>query len=318
MFCKNCGSALPEGTKFCPKCGAAVENKVEEAKVETATTEEPKVESIIAEEAKVEPIIAEEPKVEETAPVVESNPAPVAQPTVTPAAPAQNNVKPANGNKTLLIVLISVFGVLILGLIIFILITVLGGNKGSNTNTPVEPTTEVVTPKEPTTTPDPTPTPTTSGKTITVNGVTFTISDSYITDTVNGATIIYDSEKKSAVGFIQVFNGSLNSIVSTKALETTLEGQGYTAISSSSETEDGIEAYMVKFYYNGVTHYYSAISLDSDSTLIAEFMINPSAYMSASDVLKKYTSIIKTAEGNSIESYSGNGGLKFAPEVKFE
>ena len=75
---------------------------------------------------------------------------------------------------------------------------------------------------------------------------------------------------------------------------------------------------MVKFYYNGVTHFYSAISLDNDSTLIAEFMINPSTYMSASDVLKKYTSIIKTAEGSSIESYSSNGELKFAPEVKFE
>ena len=309
MFCKNCGSALPEGTKFCPKCGAAVENKVEEVKEE-------KVEAV-----------AEEVKVEEAAPIVEPAVAPAAEPTTTPVAPVaptaptapvQSNAKPANSSKTLIIVLIAVFGVLILGLIIFILITLFGGIKGSNTNTPVEPTTEVVTPKEPTPTPDPTPTPTTSGKTINVNGVTFTISDSYITDTVNGATVIYDAEKKSAVGFIQVFNGSLNSIVSTKALESSLESQGYTAISSSSETEDGVEAYMVKFYYNGVTHFYSAISLDNDSTLIAEFMINPSTYMSASDVLKKYTSIIKTAEGSSIESYSSNGELKFAPEVKFE
>lgn len=306
MFCKNCGSALPEGTKFCPKCGAAVENKVEEVKEE-------KVEAV-----------AEEVKVEEAAPIVEPAVAPAAEPATTPVAPVaptapvQSNAKPANSNKTLIIVLIAVFGVLILGLIIFILITLFGGIKGSNTNTPVEPTTEVVTPKEPTPTPDPTPTPTTTGKTINVNGVTFTISDSYITDTVNGATVIYDAEKKSAVGFIQVFNGSLNSIVSTKALESSLENQGYTAISTSSETEDGVEAYMVKFYYNGVTHFYSAISLDSDSTLIAEFMINPSTYMSASDVLKKYTSIIKTAEGSSIESYSSNGELKFAPEVKFE
>ncbi len=105
---------------------------------------------------------------------------------------------------------------------------------------------------------------------------------------------------------------------STKALETNLERQGYTAISSSSETEDGIDAYMVKFYLNGVTHFYSAVKLDSNTTLIAEFMINPSTYMSASDVLKRYTSIIKTAEGNSIESYSSNSELKLAPEVKFE
>ena len=306
MFCKNCGSALPEGTKFCPKCGAAVENKVEEVKEE-------KVEAV-----------AEEVKVEEAAPIVEPAVAPAAEPATTPVAPVaptapvQSTVKPAKSNKGLIIALIAVFGVLIVGLIIFILITVLSGSKAPSSNTPVEPTTEVVTPKEPTPTPDPTPTPTTSGKTITVNGVTFTISDGYTTEDVNGTTAIYDSEKKSAVGFIQVYSGSLDSIVSTKALETNLERQGYTAISSSSETEDGVNAYMVKFYLSGITHFYSAVELDSNTTLIAEFMINPSTYMSASDVLKRYTSIIKTAEGNSIESYSSNSELKFAPEVKFE
>ena len=276
MFCKNCGSALPEGTKFCPNCGAAVENKVEEVKEE-------KVEAV-----------AEEVKVEEAAPIVEPAVAPAAEPATTPVAPVaptapvQSTVKPAKSNKGLIIALIAVFAVLIVGLIIFILITVLSGSKAPSSNTPVEPTTEVVTPKEPTPTPDPTPTPTTSGKTITVNGVTFTISDSYTTEDVNGTTAIYDSEKKSAVGFIQVYSGSLDSIVSTKALETNLERQGYTAISSSSETEDGIDAYMVKFYLNGVTHFYSAVKLDSNTTLIAEFMINPSTYMSASDVLKRY------------------------------
>jgi uncharacterized OB-fold protein len=60
MFCKNCGSALPEGTKFCPNCGTARENKVEEVKEE-------KVEAV-----------AEEVKVEEAAPIVEPVVAPAA------------------------------------------------------------------------------------------------------------------------------------------------------------------------------------------------------------------------------------------------
>lgn len=41
MFCNKCGKQLPEGSAFCPKCGAPVVNEPEEDTAEVATIAEP-------------------------------------------------------------------------------------------------------------------------------------------------------------------------------------------------------------------------------------------------------------------------------------
>ena len=39
MFCGNCGTQIPEGSKFCPNCGTAVEAPVQAVPVETKVAE---------------------------------------------------------------------------------------------------------------------------------------------------------------------------------------------------------------------------------------------------------------------------------------
>ena len=45
MFCKHCGAPVPDGAKFCPKCGGALTSVPEAPKAEAYTPEpEPEVE----------------------------------------------------------------------------------------------------------------------------------------------------------------------------------------------------------------------------------------------------------------------------------
>ena len=37
MFCKNCGTQIPDGTKFCPNCGAQVETEAPKTETYTGT-----------------------------------------------------------------------------------------------------------------------------------------------------------------------------------------------------------------------------------------------------------------------------------------
>ena len=67
IVCPKCGKELPDGTKFCSKCGtplADVKPKAEEPKAEAPKKEEPKAEAPKKEEPKAEAPKAEAPKAE--------------------------------------------------------------------------------------------------------------------------------------------------------------------------------------------------------------------------------------------------------------
>lgn len=61
MECKNCGSPILEGDKFCSKCGTRV---AEAPQTEAVRAEEPRTEAVRAEEPQAEAVRAEEPRTE--------------------------------------------------------------------------------------------------------------------------------------------------------------------------------------------------------------------------------------------------------------
>lgn len=90
MFCTNCGSNLPDGTKFCTNCGASVEQPAAQAAPAPEATPAPEVAFTAPEVSVVETPVA--PVVETPiAPVVETPVAPVVE---TPVAPVETPVQP--------------------------------------------------------------------------------------------------------------------------------------------------------------------------------------------------------------------------------
>ncbi len=86
MFCGKCGSSIPDGAKFCPSCGNAVEMPAQATPVEEAVI--PAVESVVPAEEPVAPV--EEPAVPVEEPIipVEEPVAPVAEEPVAQSIPA--------------------------------------------------------------------------------------------------------------------------------------------------------------------------------------------------------------------------------------
>lgn len=98
MECKNCGSPLLEGDRFCSKCGTRVTEAAKEPVTETAKAEEPVTETAKAEEPVMETVKAEEP-VTETAKAEE--PGAKAEKTIPPCIPEEEPSRHRRPWKTL-------------------------------------------------------------------------------------------------------------------------------------------------------------------------------------------------------------------------
>lgn len=91
MFCPNCGTNNPDGSKFCSECGTVFES----VKAPEADTPAPTVDEILG-EIKSEPVVQPAPaEPEQPAPAEPEQPAPVELAKPAPAEPAQPVPEPA-------------------------------------------------------------------------------------------------------------------------------------------------------------------------------------------------------------------------------
>ncbi len=108
MYCRNCGSLLGEGQKFCPACGT---QQIEETNTNSVTQQ---AQSVQQEQPAQQPVQTTQPVANNTAPVV-NNPIPN----------NMNNTQPPKKKSSIAIILIVVLCVII-GLIVLGVIGVFG------------------------------------------------------------------------------------------------------------------------------------------------------------------------------------------------
>lgn len=200
------------------------------------------------------------------------------------------NAVPNNkSNKTLFIVLIAILGVIILGLVIFIVVKVASKNsvvKNTTTTTGYINTTGVE--------------KVSNGNEFNVSGYTFTVP-SGMKKMENGTyTIVYDNSV--AIALTKITNYDYSNVVRDKSrIEETLKKQADSVNSTEEKNIDGRKYLVFNIVYSGKESLYYVAELKSGVVIEGQIMTSGITY---DEALGKANSVINTAKSSDKEEAS--------------
>lgn len=206
---------------------------------------------------------------------------------------ATNNVANAvpnnKSNKTLFIVLIAILGVIILGLVIFIVVKVASKNsvvKNTTTTTGYINTTgaEKVS----------------NGNEFNVSGYTFTVPSGMKKMEKGTYTIVYNNS--AAIAFTAVLNCDYSYVANNKSqIEEELKSRASSVKSSEEKSIDGRKYLVYNITYNGEESMYYVAELKTNLIVEGQVAVNNTTY---DDALGKLNEILNTVKSSDKEEAS--------------
>lgn len=206
---------------------------------------------------------------------------------------ATNNVANAvpnnKSNKTLFIVLIAILGVIILGLVIFIVVKVASKNsvvKNTTTTTGYINTTgaEKVS----------------NGNEFNVSGYTFTVPSGMKKMEKGTYTIVYNNS--AAIAFTAVLNCDYSYVANNKSqIEEELKSRASSVKSSEEKSIDGRKYLVYNITYNGEESMYYVAELKTNLIVEGQVAVNNATY---DDALGKLNEILNTVKSSDKEEAS--------------
>lgn len=206
---------------------------------------------------------------------------------------ATNNVANAvpnnKSNKTLFIVLIAILGVIILGLVIFIVVKVASKNsvvKNTTTTTGYINTTGVE--------------KVSNGNEFNVSGYTFTVPSGMKKMEKGTYTIVYNNS--AAIAFTAVLNCDYSYVANNKSqIEEELKSRASSVKSSEEKSIDGRKYLVYNITYNGEESMYYVAELKSNLIVEGQVAVNNTTY---DDALGKLNEILNTVKSSDKEEAS--------------
>lgn len=206
---------------------------------------------------------------------------------------ATNNVANAvpnnKSNKTLFIVLIAILGVIILGLVIFIVVKVASKNsvaKNTTTTGYINTTTGVE--------------KVSNGNEFNVSGYTFTVPSGMKKMEKGTYTIVYNNS--TAIAFTAVLNCDYSYVANNKSqIEEELKSRDSSVKSSEEKSIDGRKYLVYNITYNGEESMYYVAELKSNLIVEGQVAVNNTTY---DDALGKLNEILNTVKSSDKEEAS--------------
>ena len=206
---------------------------------------------------------------------------------------ATNNVANAvpnnKSNKTLFIVLIAILGVIILGLVIFIVVKVASKNsvaKNTTTTGYINTTTGVE--------------KVSNGNEFNVSGYTFTVPSGMKKMEKGTYTIVYNNS--TAIAFTAVLNCDYSYVANNKSqIEEELKSRASSVKSSEEKSIDGRKYLVYNITYNGEESMYYVAELKSNLIVEGQVAVNNTTY---DDALGKLNEILNTVKSSDKEEAS--------------
>lgn len=206
---------------------------------------------------------------------------------------ATNNVANAvpnnKSNKTLFIVLIAILGVIILGLVIFIVVKVASKNsvaKNTTTTGYINTTTGVE--------------KVSNGNEFNVSGYTFTVPSGMKKMEKGTYTIVYNNS--TAIAFTAVLNCDYSYVANNKSqIEEELKSRASSVKSSEEKSIDGRKYLVYSITYNGEESMYYVAELKSNLIVEGQVAVNNTTY---DDALEKLNEILNTVKSSDKEEAS--------------
>lgn len=214
---------------------------------------------------------------------------------------ATNNVANAvpnnKSNKTLFIVLIAILGVIILGLVIFIVVKVASKNsvaKNTTTTGYINTTTGVE--------------KVSNGNEFNVSGYTFTVPSGMKKMEKGTYTIVYDNS--SAIAFTAVLNCDYSYVANNKSqIEEELKSRASSVKSSEEKSIDGRKYLVYNITYNGEESMYYVAELKTNLIVEGQVAVNNTTY---DDALGKLNEILNTVKSSDKEEASAKSDFSVA------
>lgn len=200
------------------------------------------------------------------------------------------NAVPNNkSNKTLFIVLIAILGVIILGLVIFIVVKVASKNsvaKNTTTTGYINTTTGVE--------------KVSNGNEFNVSGYTFTVPSGMKKMEKGTYTIVYNNS--AAIAFTAVLNCDYSYVANNKSqIEEELKSRASSVKSSEEKSIDGRKYLVYNIIYNGEESMYYVAELKSNLIVEGQVAVNNTTY---DDALGKLNEILNTVKSSDKEEAS--------------
>lgn len=255
MICKNCGSPLTDGQKFCNACGTPCDVVQQTAPVApqaptpevapvqpVAPVEQPAPVAPVAPQAPVQPVVP--------TPVA----APVAQPPVAPAVAPVQPVAPApqqpeKKNSNVLFILIVLLCVVVLVFLGRMLLEDTSNNKNDKTTTTT--TKEVTTTTTSTTTTTTTVAQVANGEYVSLYGYKFLVPNGFTT-TVSDQAIMFLNYAARQQITSTLYDMTLEEYkVAFPSIKANSEASGATGVTMTENTYNGKPYVMVSYTYSG-------------------------------------------------------------------
>ena len=200
------------------------------------------------------------------------------------------NAVPNNkSNKTLFIVLIAILGVIILGLVIFIVVKVASKNsvaKNTTTTGYINTTTGVE--------------KVSNGNEFNVSGYTFTVPSGMKKMEKGTYTIVYNNS--AAIALTAVLNCDYSYVANNKSqIEEELKSRASSVKSSEEKSIDGRKYLVYNITYNGEESMYYVAELKSNLIVEGQVAVNNTTY---DDALGKLNEILNTVKSSDKEEAS--------------
>lgn len=215
----------------------------------------------------------------------------------TPAGVNQTNTQTVNtepakskDNKTLFVVLVSILGIIILGLIVFIVIKVVNISSNNGEPTVINSTT---TSRLTTTVQN-----VSNGNTITLKGYTFKIPNNFTYKEESGSLYLVDSSKtmvagmEPTYGYYDTYKGSI------EELKIQFSSNGYIVNGNSIKNSNNREYILLDLTYQGKQMYYVITKLDSSAVLQTALVLNNISVENALSMITPIVNDVKQ-EGSS-------------------
>lgn len=214
---------------------------------------------------------------------------------------ATNNVANAvpnnKSNKTLFIVLIAILGVIILGLVIFIVVKVASKNsvaKNTTTTGYINTTTGVE--------------KVSNGNEFNVSGYTFTVPSGMKKMEKGTYTIVYNNS--AAIALTAVLNCDYSYVANNKSqIEEELKSRASSVKSSEEKSIDGRKYLVYNITYNGEESMYYVAELKTNLIVEGQVAVNNTTY---DDALGKLNEILNTVKSSDKEEASAKSDFSVA------